>query len=242
MRVACDNFCMKKTIVLCMMGLMGWSGFAISFTDNFNRANTNGSGTNTLNTIEKNWVGEGARRWDISGNKLVSNSGSGNFIYNIGLRTSNSTNDSSFTQTAYVAVNNSASSAFGGMVVNFDTNTNTGITFRFAGNGTVTFLRPNGTVIMSGTFSETIVPDRAYRMTIFSEAANTYDLEIYDPVADTIVFSAIEVVNGGGSASSDGFGGLYVNTLGVTCDDFSLANSENVVSSATLRLVTIVSQ
>lgn len=195
---------------------------ATLITDDFNRADASGTGTNTLTTIGNNWVGQGARRWDISSGELVSNTGSGSYIYNIGAGTLNSAAETSFTQIAYVALNNTASTAFGGMVVNYDTNTSTGVAFRFAGNGAVSLLRPNGTVIASGTFSQTIVSDRAYRMTISSDSANTYTLEIYDPIASAVVYSAANVVNSGASASSDGFGGLYANTLGITYDDFSL--------------------
>jgi len=225
-----------KKMIISILALAAVSVQAALITDDFNRADANGTGINTLNTIGNNWVGEGARRWDIVSNELKSNTGAGSFIYNIGLGTLNSDTETSFTQTAYIAVNTGVGTAFGGMVVNFDTNTNTGVTFRFAGNGIVNLLRPNGTVITSGTFSSAIVTDRAYRMTISSDASNTYDLEIYDPIAATTVYSAANVVNGGASANSDGFGGLYANTLGVTYDDFSL----NVIPEpGTLGLISI---
>ena len=206
---------------------------AALISDDFNRADAHASGAATLTTIGNNWVGEGTRRWDIADNELKSNTGTGNYIYNAGLETLNSGVGTSFTQTGYVALNKTLATAFGGMVVNFDTNTNAGVTFRMSGTGGIQLLRPNGTAIASGTISG-FVFDRAYRMTVSSDAANTYDLEIYDQIASSVVYSINDVVNGGASASSDGYGGFYANTAGITYDDFSL---NTVPEPATLGLL-----
>jgi hypothetical protein len=223
-----------KHMIISLMVLAAVSVQAALISDDFNRADAHASGAATLTTIGNDWTGEGSRRWDIAGSNLVSNTGTGSYIYNAGLETLNSAMGTSFTQVGYIILNKTAASAYGGMVVNFDTNTDTGITFRFNGIGAVQFQRPNGTGITSGTFSETYVSDREYRMTISSSVANTYDLEIFDTVLDTVVFGAHDVVNGGASASSDGYGGFYANTAGITYDDFSL---NTVPEPATLGLL-----
>jgi hypothetical protein len=113
-------------------------------------------------------------------------------------------------------------SAWGGMVVNFDTNLNAGVRLRFSGAGAVQFQRPDETAITTGAFSSTLVTGRFYRVTVSSAATNTYDLEIYDPVADETVYSAVDLVNSGASVSSNGFGGFYANTANIRYDNYDL--------------------
>jgi hypothetical protein len=201
-------------------------------TDNFNRADVNGTGTATLSTIGNTWLGGGARRWDIVSNELKSSTGAGNQIFYTGLETLNADDGDSFTQTGYVALHTTVGSAWGGMVVNGDTNTETAVTFRFSGAGAVNLLLPEGTSIASGTFSSTLVTGRFYRVSVSSDAVNTYDLEIYDPVADEVVYSAEDVVNSGTSVSSNGFGGFYASTANIRYDNYDLDAIQAVVPLA----------
>jgi hypothetical protein len=193
-----------------------------SVTDDFNRPRTvDARGTNTLSTIGNNWVGTGDRDWRIKGSQLEVRRGDGEtFLYNSGQKTLNAAAGTSFTQSVDVAINNTSGSVWGGMVVNLDTNTLTGITFRYNGEGTVQLLNPNRIPITSGEFSQPIDTTRKYRMTISSGAENQYALEIYDPDAAAVMYSDT-VENTTSSTSSDGFGGVYGNTFSPSYDDFS---------------------
>jgi len=198
---------------------------ATLITDNFNRTTPYAAyGTNTLTTIGNGWTGVAGnlRLWSISSSNLLAGTGAGNFIYKNDATTLNAAAGTSFTQIGKVAVQNNAA-AWGGMVVNFDTNTNTGVSFRMSGAGVVQLLRPSGTSILAAEGSITgFVADRFYRMTIFSDTANTYDLEIYDTVANAEVYKKTGIVNDAASVSSDGLGGFYTNTNNPRFDDFSL--------------------
>ena len=189
--------------------------------DNFDRADTNGSGTAVSTTIGNGWVGQDVRQWLIESQTLKSGAGAGNYIYNTNAATLNSAADTSFTMSALITLNSTSVAAFGGLAVNYDSAASNGLVFRINGEGAVQLLRPNGTQVSSGTMTETFISDREYRMTISSDTANSYKLEIYDTVLNTFVYTNT-VVNGGGSARSDGIGGLYVNTAGIQFDNFSL--------------------
>jgi len=216
---------MKRVLIVSWVVLVASAAQAGTITDDFNRPDAFGSGVGTLTAIGNGWPGEGARRWDISGNELMANTGAGNEIYQTtpGAETLNSAVGSGFTEIGFVAINNASGAAWGGLIVNADSLAGTAITFRMSGTGAVQLLRPNGTTIVNdGGAISGFVSTRSYRMTISSDSSNVYGLEIYDPVNAAVVYTNNNVVNGGGSAASDGLGGFYANTANITYDNFSL--------------------
>ena len=209
-----------KTMIIGVV-LMTTAMTHAEFSDNFNRANTSGSGSAISKAIGNGWVGQDVRQWAVKDQKLKSDAGTGNHIYNTNAATLNSPADNSFVISALITLNTSAGTAYGGLVVNYDSAESNGFVFRINGEGAVQFLRPNGSQITSGTMAEKFVPNRAYRMTVSSNAANNYKLEIFDTVLNKTVYTKT-LVNSGGSTRSNGFGGLFVNTAGIEFDDFTL--------------------
>ena len=231
---------MKGRIVCAVIitAITATCSFSEEFRDNFNRINTIAAGgTNTLNIISNNWLGIGPKPWLISDNKLLSSGGSGTIYYS-GQETLNSAEGNSFSVSALVAVNRPQTTAYAGIVVHYNPDTDSGLLFRFRADGQVQFvILNNGTaqgqvaVFPSLGFSTNVATTQEFKLTVSSVLMDTYQLEFSD-VYGSIMFST-NVVNKSQYKFSDGYAGLYNNSNLATFDDFFIST---VVAPSRKRL------
>ncbi len=203
-------------------------GLAEITADYFNREDTStAAAAQVSSVIGASWRCDTLSSWKINDHmlNLVGTTGAG-IIYNNGLETLN-TSSNQFSINGVVRLDSTVGTAFVGLTVNYDAGTGKGVVFRYSGNGTVQMLRPNGTAFLSVSSAFTHSQNRPYRLRIFSDTENQYTCEVFDTVAETVVFSTT-VVNSGGSASSDGVGGFYGTSGLCGFDEFHLINNIGV--------------
>jgi len=231
------------------MALLCQGAYALTITDDFNRADTAAS-TNLSLAIGSNWINgndtNGLAR--IFGNEVditgVFGTALAKFtMLNTAIGTLNNGLGTNFTLSAIVKMDTTASTAQAGLIVNY-IDVNNYYQFRYSGTGNVQFTRTVAGVVsatpLSVTAAFTPVQNRPYELTVSSADPYVFDVSVRDTVTDTIVYSKVGVTDAN-SNFKDGFGGVYATTGLAGFDNFSLTATTAPATQSTLSLFIISS-
>ena len=207
--------------------------------DDFNRPDTDWQTAGSTNAIGADWLVT-AQSWKISTNQVTmrKDNGVGSLVWQ-SAQTANTSNQA-FIIEAVSKLTTGASSAYSGIVFNYQNTTNY-YTLRYPGTGFAQMLRVrNGatTVLWSGAFSAVL--GHPYRLMVASGAAQVFDWSIIDDATETTLAGG--TVTDSGSGFCGGYGGLYANSSSSVFDDFRVQVNRSLADSKWIQGTPVLTQ
>ncbi len=220
MRLAC------VAAVLASFGLLfcplSTASGATIFSDTFD---TNYPSYSDLSS-NTNWRRTDASNWFTSGGELHSGAGIVDGVLYNSLATTLNSGANDFTASVDVTVNTPLNTAWGGIVVNHSgIPSGAGYVFRISGAGTVQFLPPSGSPLISQANAISgFDASAAYRLEVSSASPNVFDLRIFS--GTTLKFESLNVDNTAGTGTaSNGVAGVFANATGTDFDNYLISSS-----------------
>ena len=206
---------------------------ATVFSDNFNRGNTTASADFPV-SVGPEWKNgnpsggtAGIRNNAVSASVSGTNAAKFTMIYTAA-ETRNEGAGAGFTLSAVTKINNAN---WIGLVVNYRDENNF-YQFRYnGGSGSIQFIPfvngvPVGPFLLGQDAKFAAVPNRPYKLTVFSSEPYRFDVSIVDTVTGETVFSKNGVIDRL-RCFKDGYGGVFAGGGSPVFDDFNLTNSSD---------------
>lgn len=216
-----------KILLPCLVALLsvGCAQTGFAFIDDFNRANTPAqTPASSPDLIGPQWtIGNGT--WAIQNHQLVQDGGLnvGNQFIRLNPLPTLNTGGTNFALNATMQINTTASSAYGGLLFNYQNSSNY-YALRYSGSGNVQlyYLVNGGEGAISWNPVFPVVTNRPFTLTVSSPNAGTFSASIYDPIGGTNVWAVTNQSMSNGNFAN-GWGGLYTDgNFGMAYQNFSL--------------------